>query len=141
MNKIFYYFPFETSTFKHKSETNKKSCFNVRAGKIHLLLYVISRMDTQVLTQANHEIHFYQIDYTFLKYYVSKDLCQFKHFGEMPKLEDLLPRVNFVGNNEMTSTSCIQKFSTCMTMNELSTNNGLTSTEKNITNDNTGKNW
>ena len=34
-------------------------------------------------------------------------------------------RVNFVENNEIVTASHIQKFSTHMTMNELSTNNGL----------------
>ena len=33
--------------------------------------------------------------------------------------------VNFVGNNQIITASCIQKISTCVTMNELSTNNGL----------------
>ena len=34
-------------------------------------------------------------------------------------------RVNFVGNNEIITASRIQKFSTGVTMSELSTNNGL----------------
>ena len=34
--------------------------------------------------------------------------------------------VNFVENNQIITASCIQKFSTRVTMNELSTNNGLT---------------
>ena len=33
--------------------------------------------------------------------------------------------VNFVKNNKIITTSCIQKFSTRVTMNKLLTNNGL----------------
>lgn len=54
------------------------------------------------------------------------------------KIRRFTSKVNCVQNKKMINTFCIQKFSTCITRNVLSTNNDLTSTEKNITNDDTG---
>ena len=55
------------------------------------------------------------LDYSFLKHYVSKDVCQFKYSSKMLKLENL---ILWKINNH-------QKFSIRVTMNELSTDNGL----------------
>ena len=42
-----------------------------------------------------------------------------------PKITRFTQTVNFAGNNQILIASCIQKIGTCVTMNELSTNNGL----------------
>ena len=59
----------------------------------------------------------------YLKYDAGKDVCQFKHFNATVRRFN--STVNFVENNEIITTSHIQKFSTCVTMNKLLTNNGL----------------
>lgn len=61
-------------------------------------------------------------------HFVIKDGCYLKHASEMrnAKIRRFTSRVNFVENNQIIIASSIQKFSTHVTVNKLSANNGLT---------------